>query len=113
MDFNTQVCTTLEQSERLLALGLKKETADMTLQTTLDVCYTTPFQEAVEYFENRHLPPHPTIFPAWSLHRLIEIANLPQYWECISGNWYEEVIAHIQSMIYINEFNKGYLEGKK
>lgn len=27
--FNTQVCTTREQSERLLALGLKKETADM------------------------------------------------------------------------------------
>ena len=28
MKFNTQVCTTREQSERLLALGLKKETAD-------------------------------------------------------------------------------------
>ena len=27
--FNTQVCTTCEQSERLLALGLKEETADM------------------------------------------------------------------------------------
>ena len=26
--FNTQVCTTREQSERLLAMGLKKETAD-------------------------------------------------------------------------------------
>ena len=28
--FNSQICTTREQSERLLALGLKKETADMT-----------------------------------------------------------------------------------
>lgn len=73
MKFNSQVCTTKIQSERLLALGLKKETADMTLQTTLDVCYTTPFQEAIEYFEDRHLPPHPTILPAWSLHRLIEM----------------------------------------
>lgn len=27
---NSQICTTREQSERLLALGLKKETADMT-----------------------------------------------------------------------------------
>ena len=49
--------------------------------------------------------------PAWSLHRLIEIANLPQYWECISGNWYEEVIATIQSEIHIGELNKEYLEG--
>ena len=73
MKFNSQICTTKEQSERLLALGLKKETADMTLQTALDVCYTMPFQEAIEYFENRHLPPHPTILPAWSLHRLIEM----------------------------------------
>jgi hypothetical protein len=48
--------------------------------------------------------------PAWSLHRLIEIANLPQYWECISGNWYEEVIASIQSKIHIGELNKEYLE---
>ena len=30
MKFNSQICTTREQSERLLALGLKKETADMT-----------------------------------------------------------------------------------
>ena len=27
--FNSQICTSREQSERLLALGLKKETADM------------------------------------------------------------------------------------
>ena len=28
MEFNSQICTTRKQSERLLALGLKKETAD-------------------------------------------------------------------------------------
>ena len=28
MRFKSQICTTREQSERLLALGLKKETAD-------------------------------------------------------------------------------------
>lgn len=110
MNFNSQICTTRSQSERLLALGLNKETADMTLQTLLDVCYTMSFQVAVEYFEDRHLPPHPTILPAWSLHRLIEIAQLPQSWQCLSGDWYNEVIAHIQSMIHINQFNKEYLE---
>lgn len=104
MKFNSQICTSRSQSERLLALGLKKETADMVLRknhlgewlpsTTIEC----PFDD--------------WIFPAWSLHRLIEIANLPEYWECISGNWYEEVIAYIQSMIHINEFNKEYLEVK-
>ena len=29
MEFNTQICTTREQSERLLAMGLKPDTADM------------------------------------------------------------------------------------
>ena len=28
-NFKSQICTTKEQSERLLSLGLKKETADM------------------------------------------------------------------------------------
>ena len=31
-NFNSQICTTREQSERLLALGLRKETADMFIE---------------------------------------------------------------------------------
>ena len=107
MDFTSQICTTKEQSERLLALGLKRETADMyyfwvggneyRLKVDID-------NNPLKYNMDK------TYIPAWSLHRLIEMARLPQYWECISGDWYEEVIAHIQSMIHINEFNKDYLE---
>ena len=96
MKFNSQICTTRSQSERLRDLGLKMETADMTLQTSLDVCYTMSFQVAVEYFEDRHLPPHPTILPAWSLHRLIEILN---YQVIHNGKKYEPVIA-IDGMAY-------------
>jgi hypothetical protein len=87
----------------LLALGLKKETADMCLHGTVDMSITQPFSNLVKIVS------YP-IIPAWSLHRLIEIAELPQYWECISGNWYEEVIATIQSEIHIGELNKEYLE---
>ena len=29
-DFKSQIATTIEQSERMIALGIKKETADMT-----------------------------------------------------------------------------------
>jgi hypothetical protein len=98
MKFNSQICTTKEQSERLLALGLKKETADMYWSDHYG--YTVPFPIGLKCIGT----------PAWSLHRLIEIANLPQYWECISGNWYEEVIATIQSKIHIGGLNKEYLE---
>ena len=35
-NFKSSVCTSIEQSERLLALGLKKETADMYLQSVLN-----------------------------------------------------------------------------
>lgn len=104
MKFNSQICTTREQSERLLTLGLKKETADMCLDSMGNI-YTYPFT-IIETIKNDWC-----LIPLWSLHRLIEIAELPQYWECISGNWYDEVIAHIQSMIHINRFNKEYLEG--
>lgn len=109
MKFNSQICTTKKQSERLLALGLKKETADMTLQTTLDVCYTIPFQESVEYFENRHLPPHPTILPAWSLHRLIVLSGMCII-ESSTDNIYDKVIRYIGFLIKCGDFNEEYLE---
>lgn len=101
MNFNSQICTTKIQSERLLALGLKKETADCVM-----MYYDGWHIGEAEHFDFDKDP----VEPAWSLHRLIEIANLPQYWECISGNWYEEVIATIQSEIHIGEFNKEYLQ---
>ena len=112
MNFTSQICTSRSQSERLLALGLKKETADMTLQTSLDVCYTTSFQDAIEYFENRHLPPHPTILPAWSLHRLIEMClNDKTPWMQVKlHNTYDEIISLIEELIRRKGFNKEYLE---
>ena len=121
MKFNSQICTTKEQSERLLALGLKKETADMTLQTSLDVCYTLSFQDAVEYFEDRHLPPHPTILPAWSLHRLlcllpteyipdIDFQQIMQDFVFRSQDMYDEVISCIETLIKEGYLYKEYLE---
>lgn len=101
MKFNSQICTTKEQSERLLALGLKKETADMTYLN--DKICAAPYNEMECPYDN-------LVKPAWSLHRLIEMAQLPQSWQCLSGDWYNEIIAHIQSMIHINQFNKDYLE---
>ena len=106
MKFNSQICTTKEQSERLLALGLKKETADMTLHTSLDVCYTMSFQVAVEYFEDRHLPPHPTILPAWSLHRLIEM--MPKRIENLKEGW--DMCSHDIAFVITEELDVNYEE---
>lgn len=64
MNFKSQICTNEEQSQRLLVLGLKKETADMKLSL-----YT---REAIsiDYNDEDYL------YPAWSLHRLMEIGNI-------------------------------------
>lgn len=64
MEFNSQICTTKEQSERLLALGLKKETADMMYcKTAYGESITVKDDDYLEHLD----------FPAWSLHRLIEM----------------------------------------
>ena len=70
-NFKSQVATSREQSERLLALGLKKETAD---------CYWFYCDIAKEWkctilSSTQVFKDYPTtVIPAWSLHRLIELA---------------------------------------
>ena len=121
-NFTSQICTTREQSERLLALGLKKETADM--------CWM--YGEVLSCN-----PPELTAdIPAWSLHRLIEM--MPQiighlelavndafvgyyenrcesetgmYWEHTeeSSNLYDNIISTIEWLIKEGYFNKEYL----
>lgn len=65
MEFNSQICTTREQSERLLALGIKKETADC-------VIYYSSVRECDRYV-NKMSELESDEFPAWSLARLIEM----------------------------------------
>lgn len=75
MNFKSQICTSREQSDRLLALGLKKETADMKY---VGLCRNEdgsiffqkiPICKGVITENNIDLP-------AWSLHSLIEM--MPQ-----------------------------------
>lgn len=62
-NFNSQICTSKVQSERLLALGLKTETADI---------------RGVEGIE--HTPTY-----AWSLHRLL--CFLPKHIQVYDEMW--------------------------
>ena len=70
MNFNSQICTTRQQSERLLALGLKRDTADM---VWTHAYYGT---WVVTAFENPLYEEGDSV-PAWSLGRLIEMLPSP------------------------------------
>lgn len=103
MNFNSQICTTREQSERLLALGLKKETADMCHRTNGMGIY---FITALNPLDN------PNDIPAWSLHRLIEMVAHTQYpYYVISKELtiYDALCERIEWLIKEGYFNKEYL----
>ena len=129
LKFNSQICTTREQSERLLSLGLRKETADMALVENWDWSeedgkYFTGeyFERPIDYVEGLK----DRWIPAWSLHRLIEM--MPN---CIpSQGWlsfghqglhyskgygvaddglYESIIRMFEWLIKEGYFNKEYL----
>ena len=90
MNFNSQIATSREQSERLLALGLKKETADI---------------RGVEGIE--HTPTY-----AWSLHRLLAMLTTKKKVMLIrfEADLYDVLIDKIEHEIKEGYFNKEYLE---
>ena len=128
-NFNSQICTTREQSERLLALGLRKETADMFIG--IDWGNELAYDKNGGYTSNLD-----TFIPAWSLNRLIEmmpldviieggfdncftlIKNYPKgysveydgYSYYHKENIYDTIIEGIEHLIKEGHFNKEYLE---
>lgn len=107
MNLNTQICTTREQSSRLLALGVKVETADM--HYNLTVSCSEPQVGSVEVY--RYVYQKGYIEPAWSLHRLI--AMCPDFVIAEQRNHeklYEQVIANIKFAIEEGSFDVKYLE---
>ena len=103
LKFNSQICTTIEQSKRLLDLGLKPETAD---------CFHWSYS-GTNYIGNIDEEPlSEEDVPAWSLHRLMELLN-PQTVEFAMSTVYgayEDVIYNISISIKHGTFNKGYLK---
>ena len=129
MEFNSQICTTRFQSERLLALGLKKETADMTYLN--DKICAASYNEMECPYDN-------LVKPAWTLHRLkcllpektpfgdgyltVEVINENVYIVLVmenveqrvlkytKGNLYDNLISCINFFVKESLFNKEYLE---
>jgi hypothetical protein len=107
-EFNSQICTTIEQSKRLLDLGLKPETADCFHWTCDGENYIGNITEELAAGDT----------PAWSLHRLIEIRfaaddiglGVYNIHNRNFGSCYEILISVIEYLIKIGEFNKEYLQ---
>ena len=101
--FNSQICTTREQSERLLALGLKRETADMYYRTNGINAVTA--NDVIDLYEDDAIP-------AWSLHRLILLCkyNDDDFGTLIPREGtYDYSIESIAYRIKEGYFNKNYL----
>ena len=108
--FNSQICTSREQSERLLALGLKKETADIVhfFSHSLAQDWTiVPLagNETAKNIEGVEIP-------AWSLHRLMCLVfnsggTHVELFE--DDDAYEILIYKIEMRIKEGYFNKDYL----
>ncbi len=119
MEFKSQICTSRSQSEKLLALGLKKETADMVWMKELawdEVAHCTYDAETymlrpIDYLEGESHRGH---IVAWSLHRLIELATTKRKVMLIRAgdDLYDILIEKIRRMIVDGVFNPEYLENK-
>lgn len=68
-NFKSQFCTSRFQSEHLLSLGLKKETADCALLPLTDKVTSVLVKPSTNDIKNT--------IPAWSLGRLIEMLPSP------------------------------------
>ena len=114
-NFKSAVCTSRSQSEHLLALGLKKETADCYWVNHLDI-----------WIPIADRPLDDNDIPAWSLGRLFALANGVDWRAEITlkderygihyefaSYWYDDifeaVIAWIENDIKEGYFNKEYL----
>lgn len=113
MKFNSQICTTKNQSERLLALGLKKETADCIITQKVDGTFDV-FNINCGLLEVETIKRASKLFvslSAWSLHRLMEIYEKTCiFWTDCLDNPYEAMISRIADKIKWGELNKEYLE---
>lgn len=105
LKFNSQVCTTIEQSKRLLDLGLKSETADC-MYSVMTKSYNEHYilEEDRQYnlilFRQEEVQSvgfsHYEHIPAWSLHRLKCL--LPNKIPYESGYLTTEIINNVNLM---------------
>ena len=97
------ICTTIEQSKRLLELGINPDSADMCYAHANNL-FTYPYKEVKNYGKIFD------ITPAWSFHRLIEMVGSAN---CLFDekieDYYDVLINIIEKEIKNGVFNKKYM----
>ena len=110
LKFNSAICTSRVQSERLLSLGLKKETADMVHSTIVVLDNLVDLISEHTWTTTQSVSD--SWFPAWSLHRLIEmVAGGSEEQMIFLPDPYDELIEEIAGAIMVGCFPKEYLDG--
>ena len=94
-NFKSAVCTSRSQSERLLALGLKKETADMVWTHAYYGTWVVTASENPLYEESDSVP-------AWSLHRLWELLNTIKKYEGEDELLYPRIFLEEDDVIFVS-----------
>jgi uncharacterized protein YozE (UPF0346 family) len=115
-EFYSQICTSVEQSKRLLDLMLKPETADM-VYTDASLPYKKDEFRLIckEYLQlhkevNYEISPF-TFIPAWSLHRLLCLLYPREdVYPIMPTTAYDDTIDEIENEIKCGGFNKEYLK---
>lgn len=106
LKFNSQICTTIEQSNKLLELGLKPETADMSISTQSFDTDNGIKYSLIPYSECKYRIMY-NIIPAWYLHRLIDLCT-----EYINIDGYPDTTYWFtmhkldNKIIYENDYNR-------
>ena len=111
LKFNSQICTTKEQSQQLLDLGLKPETADMEIEIFKGGNSISGYVSK-GYWETEISEGLVELIPAWSLHRLIELYSDVEDTSLlnIKDVSYKLLIFCIGIAIQCNCFNQEYLK---
>ena len=102
MEFKSQICTTIEQSKRLLELGLNPETADMRHIPYSEFSVPMKYNDGFFFDDSDYTP-------AWSLHRLMEIGDFVNvgFWRI--EKMYECCIQMLEGQIRGGIINKEYI----
>lgn len=121
-NFKSQPATTIEQSKRLIALGVKPETADMTHHFLNSIdnyeLKDVEFSRIMHLQEMLNKKPvlgrsgddlYAKDIPAWTLHRLIEILDTNPF-VFYTNCGYDNVIDRIEEYIKEGLMDTRYLE---
>jgi hypothetical protein len=122
MKFNTKVCTSRQQSQKLLEIGLKRETADMVYQPHYTKCGTlknyyepTILKGNMRKFVINNDVDFKDYIPAWSLNRLLDIyipISDPSMWSLKDVN-FDKLIQCIRMAIINGNFPNEFLYESK